>query len=95
MAAAAVGGMVVSGVIKVVIKEIGSAINGEFKLHKNLSKDMEKMKMTLEAVEAVLSEAERRSITDEPTRLWLKRLKNALYEISDMLDDFEADNNLV
>ncbi|KAM0904360.1 hypothetical protein ACQ4PT_018069 [Festuca glaucescens] len=82
-----------SGVIKVVIKEIGSAIKGEFNLHKNLRKDMEKMKVTLESVEAVLSEAERRSITDEPTRLWLKRLKDALYEISDMLDDFEADSS--
>uniref|UniRef100_A0ACD5XCZ9 Uncharacterized protein n=1 Tax=Avena sativa TaxID=4498 RepID=A0ACD5XCZ9_AVESA len=91
MATAAVVGMVASGVIKVVIQEIGSAIKGELKLHKNLRKDMEKMKMTLEAVEAVLSVAERRSITDEPTRLWLKRLKDALYEISDMLDDFEAD----
>ncbi|KAM0823213.1 hypothetical protein ACQ4PT_071019 [Festuca glaucescens] len=95
MAAAAVGGMVASGVIKVVIKEIASAVKGELKLHKNLRKDMEKMKMTLESVEAVLSEAERRSITDEPTRLWLKRLKDALYEISDMLDDFEADSNLL
>ncbi|KAM0883835.1 hypothetical protein ACQ4PT_031367 [Festuca glaucescens] len=94
-AAVVVGGMVASGVIKVVIKEIGSAIKGEFKLHKNLRKDMEKMKMTLESVEAVLSEAERRSIMDEPTRLWLKRLKDALYEISDMLDDFEADSNLL
>ncbi|KAM0904361.1 hypothetical protein ACQ4PT_018070 [Festuca glaucescens] len=93
MAAAAVGGMVASGVIKVVIKEIGSAIKGEFNLPKNLRKDMEKMKVTLESVEAVLSEAERRSITDEPTRLWLKRLKDALYEISDMLDDFEADSS--
>ncbi|KAM0904363.1 hypothetical protein ACQ4PT_018070 [Festuca glaucescens] len=85
--------MVASGVIKVVIKEIGSAIKGEFNLPKNLRKDMEKMKVTLESVEAVLSEAERRSITDEPTRLWLKRLKDALYEISDMLDDFEADSS--
>ncbi|XP_051191604.1 putative disease resistance RPP13-like protein 1 isoform X2 [Lolium perenne] len=94
-AAVVVGGMVASGVIKVVIKEIGSAIKGKFKLHKNLRKDMEKMKITLESVEAVLSEAERRSITDKPTRLWLKRLKDALYEISDMLDDFEADSNLL
>nr|XP_045087632.1 uncharacterized protein LOC123495041 isoform X2 [Aegilops tauschii subsp. strangulata] len=47
MAAAVVGGMVASGVIKVVIRQIGSAIVGKVKLHKNLTKDLQKMKMTL------------------------------------------------
>ncbi|KAM3195977.1 hypothetical protein ACQJBY_071907 [Aegilops geniculata] len=91
MAAAVVGGMVASGVIKVVIKQIGSAIGGKIKLHKNLKRDLEKMKMTLESVEAALSDAERRSITDSSALLWVNRLKAAMYDISDMLDDFESD----
>ncbi|KAM3206946.1 hypothetical protein ACQJBY_062240 [Aegilops geniculata] len=91
MAAAVVGGMVASGVIKVVIKQIGSAIVGKIKLHKNLTKDLEKMKMTLESVEAALIDAERRSITDSSALLWVNRLKAAMYDISDMLDDFESD----
>jgi hypothetical protein len=91
----AVGGILASAVIKVVIKQIGSAIGGEIKLHTNLKKDLEIMKLTLESVEAVLSDAERRSITDNSALLWLKRLKGAMYDISDMLDDFEADTNLV
>ncbi|XP_037423458.1 putative disease resistance protein RGA1 isoform X1 [Triticum dicoccoides] len=90
-AAAVVGGMVASGVIKVVIKQIGSAIGGKIKLHKNLTRDLEKMKMTLESVEAALSDAERRSITDSSALLWVNRLKAAMYDISDMLDDFESD----
>nr|AAQ06282.1 putative NBS-LRR type resistance protein [Triticum monococcum] len=72
MAAAVVRGMVASGVIKVVIKQIGSAIVGKIKLHKNLTKDLEKMKMT-------------------SALLWVNRLKAAMYDISDMLDDFESD----
>ncbi|KAM0866952.1 hypothetical protein ACQ4PT_042311 [Festuca glaucescens] len=40
---------------------------------------------------ALLKVAERRSITDEPMLLWLKRLKDAMYAILDMMDDFEAD----
>ena len=95
MAAAVVGGMVASGVIKVVIKQLGSAIVGKIKLHKNLKKDLQKMKMTLEAVEAALSDAERRSITDSSALLWVNRLKAAMYDISDMLDDFESDAGLV
>ncbi|KAM3195969.1 hypothetical protein ACQJBY_071904 [Aegilops geniculata] len=91
MAAAVVGGMVASGVIKMVIKQIGSAIVGKIKLHKNLKKDLQKMKMTLESVEAALRDAERRSITDSSALLWVNRLKDAMYDISDMLDDFESD----
>jgi hypothetical protein len=60
---AAVGGMLASAVIKVVIGQIASA--------------------------------KTRSITDNSALLWLKRLKDAMYDISDMLDDFEADTNLV
>ncbi|VAI69494.1 unnamed protein product [Triticum turgidum subsp. durum] len=90
-AAAVVGGMVASGVIKVVIKQIGSAIGGKIKLHKNLKRDLQKMQMTLESVEAALSDAERRSITDSSALLWVNRLKAAMYDISDMLDDFQSD----
>uniref|UniRef100_A0A453JC19 NB-ARC domain-containing protein n=2 Tax=Aegilops tauschii subsp. strangulata TaxID=200361 RepID=A0A453JC19_AEGTS len=90
---AALGGMLASAVIKVVIGQISSTIAGEINLHKNIKKDLEKMKMTLESVEAVLSDAERRSITDNSALLWLKRLKDAMNDISDMLQDFEADTN--
>ncbi|XP_047085188.1 putative disease resistance protein RGA1 [Lolium rigidum] len=91
---ATVGGMLASSIIKVVIGQIGSTIGGEIKLHWNMKKDLENMKKTLEAVEAVLSDAERQSVTDNSALLWLKRLKDAMYDISDMLDDFEADTNL-
>jgi hypothetical protein len=92
---AALGGLLASAVIKVVIKQIGSAIGGEIKLHKNMKKDLEIMKLTLESVEAVLNDAETRSITDNSALLWLKRLKDAMYDISGMLEDFEADTGLV
>ncbi|VAH22682.1 unnamed protein product [Triticum turgidum subsp. durum] len=38
---------------------------------------------------------ERQSITDELTGLWLKRLKDFLYEVSDMIDEFEADTQAI
>jgi hypothetical protein len=92
---AALGGMLASAVIKVVIGQIASAIGGEIKLHKSMKKDLENMKMTLEAVEAVLSDAERQSITDNSALLWLKRLKDAMFDIFGMFDEFEADTDLV
>ncbi|KAM0860331.1 hypothetical protein ACQ4PT_046637 [Festuca glaucescens] len=83
--------MLAAAILKVVSDQIGSAIGGQITLQKNFDKDLRKMKMALESVEALLKVAERRSITDEPTLLWLKRLKDAMYAISDMIDDFEAD----
>ncbi|KQK07545.1 hypothetical protein BRADI_2g36170v3 [Brachypodium distachyon] len=85
-----VGGMLAAAILKVLVQQIGSAIGSQIALHMNLRKDLAKMKMTLESVEAVLEDADRRSITDKPTRLWLKRLKDAMYAISDMIDEFEA-----
>uniref|UniRef100_A0A0D9ZP25 NB-ARC domain-containing protein n=1 Tax=Oryza glumipatula TaxID=40148 RepID=A0A0D9ZP25_9ORYZ len=49
------------------------------------------MKMTLETIEVFLKDAERRSIREESVRLWLRRLKNVMYNISDMIDGFEAE----
>ncbi|KAM0860318.1 hypothetical protein ACQ4PT_046632 [Festuca glaucescens] len=88
---AELGGMLAAAILKVVGDQIGSAIGGQITLQKNFNEDLQKMKMALESVDAVLEDAERRSITDKSTRLWLKRLKDFMYVISDMIDEFEAD----
>nr|XP_045088283.1 putative disease resistance protein RGA1 [Aegilops tauschii subsp. strangulata] len=95
LAMAELGGMLAAAIIKVVAEQIGSAIGSQIVLQKNFNEDLKKMKMALESVDAVLEEAERRSITDKVTRLWLKRLKNFMYEISDMIDEFEADTQAI
>jgi enamine deaminase RidA (YjgF/YER057c/UK114 family) len=88
---AELGGMLAAAILKVVGSQIGSAIGGQITLQKNFDEDLKKMKMALESVDAVLEDAERRSITDKSTRLWLKRLKDLMYVVSDMIDEFEAD----
>jgi hypothetical protein len=89
------GGMLAAAILKVVGDQIGSAIGGQIKLHKDFTKDLKKMKMALETVEAVMEDAERLSVTDKLTRLWLKRLKDAMYAISDMIDEFESDSEAI
>ncbi|GJN06727.1 hypothetical protein PR202_ga24483 [Eleusine coracana subsp. coracana] len=91
---AVVGGMLASALLKVVTQQICAAIGGQIKLHLNFENDLKKMKMALESVEAVLKDAERRSIQDASVRLWLRRLTDAVYGISDMFDEFEADTKL-
>ncbi|KAI5015908.1 hypothetical protein ZWY2020_059447, partial [Hordeum vulgare] len=48
------------------------------------------MKMTLESIEALLKDAEHAN-TNNSMRLWLSRLRDAMYGIADMIDDFEAE----
>lgn len=91
---ALVGGMLASALLKVVTQQITAAIGGQIKLHLNFDSDLKKMKMALESVEAVLKDAERRSIQDASVRLWLRRLTDAMYGISDMFDKFEADTKV-
>uniref|UniRef100_A0ACD5ZXH6 Uncharacterized protein n=5 Tax=Avena sativa TaxID=4498 RepID=A0ACD5ZXH6_AVESA len=87
---AVVGGMLASAVLKVVTQQIWAAIGGQAKLQWNFNDDLEKLSMLLESVEVVLVDAERRLIKDAAVRLWLDRLKNALYDISNVIDEFEA-----
>uniref|UniRef100_A0A453PWJ3 Uncharacterized protein n=1 Tax=Aegilops tauschii subsp. strangulata TaxID=200361 RepID=A0A453PWJ3_AEGTS len=56
--------------------------------------DLENMKMTLELVNAVLRDAERESIKHKSMLLWLKQLKDAVNDISHMLEDFEDETDL-
>ncbi|VAH86375.1 unnamed protein product [Triticum turgidum subsp. durum] len=88
---AQLGGLIASALLKVVGDQISSVLGGQIKLRRNFGNDLRRMKETLECVEAVLLDAERRAITDNEVRLWLKRLKDAMYAISDMLDDSEAE----
>ncbi|KAK1653583.1 hypothetical protein QYE76_071388 [Lolium multiflorum] len=92
---AGLGGMLAAAILKVVGDQIGSAIGGQIKLHKNFDKELKKMKMALVSVDALLEDAGKRSVTDKSTLLWLKRLKDAMYAISDMIDEFEADTEVI
>ncbi|VAH23806.1 unnamed protein product [Triticum turgidum subsp. durum] len=92
---AAVGGMLAAAILKVVGDQIGSVIGGQIKLQKNLDEDLNGMKMTLESIEAVLKVGGRQAIIDEQTRLWLKRLTVAMYDISSLIDKFEDDTQAI
>ncbi|BAS79562.1 Os02g0597200 [Oryza sativa Japonica Group] len=88
--AGGVGEALVSAVLKEVLGKLGSAVGEQIVMRWNLKQDLESIKSTLGMLQAVLRDAERRSVSDEGASLWLKRLKNAAYDISDMLDEFEA-----
>ncbi|KAM0826742.1 hypothetical protein ACQ4PT_068671 [Festuca glaucescens] len=91
---AAFESMLASAVIKIVVQELSCTIRSNIKMQKNFKKDLEKMRNTLESVEAVLKDAEKRSINDAAVRLWMERLKKAMYDISDMVNEFETNTEV-
>nr|TKW00274.1 hypothetical protein SEVIR_8G097700v2 [Setaria viridis] len=89
--AVAGGLMLASVVIKEATGRLSAAIGGEIKLRWNFNKDLQKMKDTLESIEVVLHDAERRCFNEEATvQLWLKRLRDAAEGITNMIDIYEA-----
>ncbi|KAI5015889.1 hypothetical protein ZWY2020_059428 [Hordeum vulgare] len=82
-----IGVMIAAALLKEVVQQIGSLVGGQ--MQHNLDKDLKEMKMTLESIDALLKDAERAN-TNNSMRLWLNRLKDAMYGIADMIDDFEA-----
>ena len=87
-----VAGLLASAVVSAVGNKLGSAIGDEVTMQWSFKDDLKDMKDTLEYMEAALKDAERRSVSEELVRLWLKRLKNAAYDISYMLDEFQVNS---
>ncbi|XP_026430907.1 putative disease resistance protein RGA4 [Papaver somniferum] len=64
----------------VVTQQIGKAWGVKYEL--------EKLKNSLETIAAVTTEAEKRQGESEVVRLWLRRLKDVVYDADDVLDEF-------
>jgi hypothetical protein len=92
-----VGEMLVSAVVKTAVSQLlllaQASMGGPVTRIRNFKKDLDDMVSTLQLVEAAISDAEKRSVNDNVTRIWLKDLKKAAYEISDMLDEFQPRND--
>ncbi|KAF0912141.1 hypothetical protein E2562_013031 [Oryza meyeriana var. granulata] len=83
-------GLLASAIVTQVVGKASSAMGDQVMLLCNYKDDL---KETLKSMEAVLKDAEGRSVKDEHVRLWLKRLKNVALDISDMLDEFDTHND--
>ncbi|XP_031251496.1 putative disease resistance protein RGA4 [Pistacia vera] len=79
---------IVSGVLGQLSSIIGDEIKQEVKLIVGVDKEVKKLRSNLEAIEAVLIDAEERQVKEKTVRLWLDRLKHASYDIEDVLDEW-------
>ncbi|CAO2150217.1 unnamed protein product [Urochloa humidicola] len=82
-------GLLTSAIVGIAKDKLSSAIAGQANLLWNFSDDLEDMNSVLESISAALEDAEKRSAKEKSVQLWLKRLKHAAIDISDMLEDYQ------
>ncbi|XP_044474265.1 putative disease resistance protein RGA3 [Mangifera indica] len=78
----------VSAVIEQLISVVGEGIQQEVRLVVGVDKEVEKLKSNLDDIRAVLVDAEERQVEEKTVELWLDRLKQASYNIEDVLDEW-------
>lgn len=89
-AMAEIGGMLAAAVLKAAAGKVSAAAADRVMLQWRFDDDLRDM---MESIEAVIDDAERRSISEASVRVWLKRLTTASYSISDMFDEFEVNTS--
>ncbi|KAI3868567.1 hypothetical protein MKX03_003787 [Papaver bracteatum] len=78
--------------VSFLIKELGSLIKQEIeqevRLVVGVEKEVTKLESTFMNLQAVLNDAEQRQMEEESVKFWLAKLKNAAYEMEDILDEW-------
>ncbi|CAN6373778.1 unnamed protein product [Urochloa humidicola] len=74
-------------------KSIVDMVEGEVSMLLGVSDEITKLEDNMENIKAFLGDAERRRITDHGVQRWVSKLKNAMYDATDILDlcQLEAD----
>uniref|UniRef100_A0A2C9V7A8 Uncharacterized protein n=1 Tax=Manihot esculenta TaxID=3983 RepID=A0A2C9V7A8_MANES len=75
-----------------VLEKIASHSYQEICFAWGLKGELRKLEDSLLTVKAVLMDAEEKQVNDHQLRLWLAKLKDALYDAEDVLDEFECED---
>ncbi|KAM5556529.1 putative disease resistance protein RGA3 [Rosa sericea] len=63
-------------------------VGGEFKLVTGVEKEVKSLTRNLEAIQAVLEDAEQRQVTEATVRRWLSELTEVSFDMDDVLDEW-------
>ena len=79
---------ILSVVAEEMLKKVISVATEQISLALGFKEDLTRLRESVEMIQAVLADAERRQVGDEAVRLWLQRLKDVAYDADDVLDEF-------
>ncbi|KAL5712508.1 hypothetical protein ACHQM5_014674 [Ranunculus cassubicifolius] len=83
--------LIVSPFLDVIFDKLTSLISNEFHLLRGVNRDLQRLSETVSTIKTVLIDAEVKQINHQPTRVWLRKLKDAAYEAEDILEDCELE----
>ncbi|XP_047337530.1 putative disease resistance protein RGA1 [Impatiens glandulifera] len=78
-----------AALISGLLSNLAPLIQDEFSLFWSFKKEVQKLSSTLSSINAVLKDAERKTVRekDEQTEDWLRKLKDVAYEVRDIMDE--------
>ncbi|KAG5227356.1 disease resistance protein [Salix suchowensis] len=79
---------IVSALASTIMGNLNSSIRQELGLAGSLETDLDHLRHTFTTIQAVLQDAEEKQWKSEPIKVWLIRLKDAAYDVDDLLDEF-------
>uniref|UniRef100_A0A6N2LGR6 Rx N-terminal domain-containing protein n=1 Tax=Salix viminalis TaxID=40686 RepID=A0A6N2LGR6_SALVM len=79
---------IVSALVSTIMRNLNPSILQELGLARGLETELENLKRTFRTIQAVLQDAEVKQWKDEAIKVWLGHLKDAAYDVDDLLDEF-------
>ncbi|XP_059631125.1 putative disease resistance protein RGA3 [Cornus florida] len=73
--------------VEIVLERLASFVEGEIGLICGVGKEKKKLSSKLTTIKAVLEDAEQKQLQNKAIKIWLRKLKQAVYEIDDVLDE--------
>ncbi|XP_056169912.1 putative disease resistance protein RGA3 [Syzygium oleosum] len=75
-----------------IAKPGGSFASQEIQLLCGAKDELKSLEDTVQTIQAVLLDAEKKQWHDNQVKLWLRRLKDVLYDVQDLFDDVATEN---
>ncbi|KAK2417640.1 putative disease resistance RPP13 protein [Trifolium repens] len=92
MAVELVGGALLSAFLQVTFEKLASAgIQDYFRARKLNEKLLKKLNITLLSINAVVDDAELKQIRNQPVKVWLDTVKDALLDAEDLLEEIDIE----
>ncbi|XP_042026382.1 disease resistance protein RGA2-like isoform X1 [Salvia splendens] len=76
-----------SAAIEVLVQNLINLVKDEFSLLRGLDKDAHQLQRTLGMIQAYLIDAEKKSITQESVKIWLRELEAVAFDADNVLDE--------
>ncbi|XP_044497264.1 putative disease resistance protein RGA3 [Mangifera indica] len=78
-------------IVNLALRQLLQKIEKQVRLVGDAKKQVKKLRSNLEAIQAVLLDAEERQVKDKAVRRWLDQLKDTSYDMEDVLDEWNTE----